>query len=98
MRLVGTHFIVYPLRDDMSFDDQIDEIHGQMEKFAEKKRYIIIWNDLFALNFAFLELYNTLYCMCCHGDTGQKVTRCTRFPREAPTHSERGRGWTYSVK
>ncbi len=43
MRLVGTNFIVFPFRDDMSIGDQVDEIHGQMEKFAEKKRYTLEW-------------------------------------------------------
>ena len=63
MRLVGTHFIVYPLRDDMSFDDQIDEIHGQMEKFAKKKRYILFG---MILNFTFFGAirYIVLYSVC----------------------------------
>ena len=39
MRLVGTNFVVYPVSDDVSFDDLLDQIQKDMEKFSEKLGY-----------------------------------------------------------
>ena len=40
MRLMGTNFVVYPVRDDISIDDLLDQIQKDMEKFSEKLRCV----------------------------------------------------------